>query len=282
MKTIKDYKADARKCMKNGFGLSVAVWAAFLALQYVLSFIMTFAAGDSQVLLVAYEILYLIISIIIIAPITVGLYRFFIEQAHGRVDVNNVFYSFKTNHMNIVKIGFIREVKVFFWLLIPVAIGLIAVIGVAMAVGIGSSVAGLSVFGLSTGNDDLEMTIFWILYAIVIVLMIPGIIKALDYTMIDFILAENPDITTKEAFAMSKEMMSGNRLRWIGLSLSFVGWILLGLIACGIGIIFVVPYMSAAQTQFYLDAKNRIGCEIPESEIDYFGENKDNGDTFGL
>ena len=45
----------------------------------------------------------------------------------------------------------------------------------------------------------------------ILLLIIPGIIKSYEYQMIPYILAENPNITTKEAFALSKKMMYGNK-----------------------------------------------------------------------
>ncbi len=92
-------------------------------------------------------------------------------------------------------------------------------------------------------------------------LIIPGIIKSFEYAMIPFILAENPEIETNEAFRLSKMMMDGNKFRYFCLGLSFIGWILLGILSCGIGIVFLDPYMMAAYTQFYFEVKESIeGC----------------------
>ena len=83
----------------------------------------------------------------------------------------------------------------------------------------------------------------------------PAIYKAFEYSMIPYILAENPETPTKEAFAMSRAMMHRNRWRLFKLQLSFIGWYLLGFCTCGIGIYFVVPYCSAALAEFYKEVK---------------------------
>ncbi|MCI6715825.1 MAG: DUF975 family protein [Lachnospiraceae bacterium] len=86
--------------------------------------------------------------------------------------------------------------------------------------------------------------------------IVPGIIKAYEYRMIPYILAENPDIDTKEAFARSKEMMTGNKWDAFVLDLSFLGWILLSVCTCGILAIFWVnPYMYMTDAELYVALK---------------------------
>ena len=86
--------------------------------------------------------------------------------------------------------------------------------------------------------------------------IIPGIIKTYEYLMIPYILAENPDIDSKEAFAMTKQMMDGNKWKTFVLGLSFIGWILLGGITCGIVFIFYVnPYYYMTLAELYVALK---------------------------
>lgn len=85
--------------------------------------------------------------------------------------------------------------------------------------------------------------------------IIPGIIKSYQYAMVEYILADDPDISSHDALIQSREMMNGNKWRYFVLELSFIGWFLLGSIACGIGTLFVMPYYHATMTQFYLTVK---------------------------
>ena len=86
--------------------------------------------------------------------------------------------------------------------------------------------------------------------------IIPGIIKTYEYLMIPYILAENPDIDSKEAFAMTKQMMTGNKWKTFVLLLSFIGWALLGGITCGIALIFYVnPYRYMTLAELYVALK---------------------------
>lgn len=106
----------------------------------------------------------------------------------------------------------------------------------------------------------LRLTVFTFLWTLLFI--IPGIIKSYSYSMSGFIMTENPEISSKEAMEVSMKMMSGNKWRLFCLQLSFIGWYILGAMACGIGIFFVQPYVNAAIAGFYDDvSRNPIEME---------------------
>ena len=85
-----------------------------------------------------------------------------------------------------------------------------------------------------------------------LLLVIPGIVKAYEYRMIPYLIAENPQMDTKEAFRISKQMMMGNKWNAFVLDLSFLGWVLLELITCGIaGIFYINPYIFLTNAELY-------------------------------
>lgn len=88
-----------------------------------------------------------------------------------------------------------------------------------------------------------------------LLLIIPGIIKSYQYAMVSYILAENPDMDYKSALKWSRDLMKGHKFRFFVLELSFIGWLLLGFIACCIGVIFVFPYQNATYAEFYVDLR---------------------------
>ena len=82
--------------------------------------------------------------------------------------------------------------------------------------------------------------------------VIPGIIKSYSYRMVKYIIAENPDMSWNDAITLSRKMMDGNKWRAFVLDLSFIGWILLGILTLGILIPFYVsPYMRATNAELY-------------------------------
>lgn len=87
--------------------------------------------------------------------------------------------------------------------------------------------------------------------------IIPGIIKSYSYYMVPYILAESPNIDTDRAFEISKKTMNGEKANAFIMHLSFLGWYLLGVLACCIGVIFVNPYANATYAEFYAYVKQK-------------------------
>ena len=94
-------------------------------------------------------------------------------------------------------------------------------------------------------------TVLWALLFI-----IPGIIKAYEYAIIPYILADDAEISSKDAFKKAKQMMKGNKWRLFKLEFSFIGWSILCVLTLGIGVFFLIPYVNAATAEFYVELKN--------------------------
>lgn len=84
-----------------------------------------------------------------------------------------------------------------------------------------------------------------------LLLIIPGIIKALSYGMSYYILIDNPEMSAIDARKKSMEMMQGNKWRLFCLHFSFIGWWLLCILTLGILTFWVKPYEQAAEAEFY-------------------------------
>lgn len=82
--------------------------------------------------------------------------------------------------------------------------------------------------------------------------IIPGVIKTYEFTLVPYLIAENPNMDIKRAKSISKQTMEGEKFNYWVLQLSFIGWYLLGALACGIGTYFVMPYVNATDAEFYM------------------------------
>ncbi len=97
--------------------------------------------------------------------------------------------------------------------------------------------------------------------------IIPGIIKAISYSMSMYILAENKGKSALECINESKAMMHGHKTDLFVLALSFIGWSLLGAITLGIAYIWVIPYMQATLANVYNSLKpTPVTEEVPETD----------------
>ena len=89
-----------------------------------------------------------------------------------------------------------------------------------------------------------------------IALIIPGIILAYAYTMINYIYIDNPETGIIDAVRQSRVMMKGHKFQLFCLWLSFLGWIILGLFTFGLLYLWLLPYMQVSQAVFYDSIKD--------------------------
>ena len=89
-----------------------------------------------------------------------------------------------------------------------------------------------------------------------LLLLIPGIVKAYEYRMVPYLLADYPELSTEEAFRISREMMNGEKMNTFILDLSFIGWYILSGITCNlVGIFYLYPYKYATDAELFLVLK---------------------------
>ncbi len=117
--------------------------------------------------------------------------------------------------------------------------------------------------GFAFDHNYLNVVKIMFLYDIKLVLwtlllIIPGIVKGYEYRMVPYLLAENPELSSKEVFALSKRMMDGNKMDAFVFDISFFFWNLLGAITFGIvNIFFVNPYYEQANAFLYDTIKSQ-------------------------
>ena len=169
----------------------------------------------------------------------------------------------------------ILSTAVMFLILIGVTVGLMVLALVLNPLNVGArkffiqnasnpetKVDGLNVgFGFGKNYRDIVfsmlgtqmITLLWTL-----LLIVPGIYKAYCWRLVPFIIADDPEITGKEARAKSNAMMNGSKWASFVLDLSFIGWKLVGALTFGIlNIVFTNPYEAATDTELYLELKSQ-------------------------
>lgn len=108
------------------------------------------------------------------------------------------------------------------------------------------------------------MAIFIFLWSLL--LIIPGIIAGLSYSMTYFIINDNPTIGPLEAIDKSKEMMKGYKMKLFLLHLSFLGWAILCIFTLFIGFFWLAPYMQVSLVKFYEDIKGSEETQLLEND----------------
>lgn len=95
----------------------------------------------------------------------------------------------------------------------------------------------------------LLMSIFIALWSLLLV--VPGIIKALGWSMAYYIKVEHPEYTWKQCLDASTALTNGHKGDLFVLHLSFIGWYFVGALCLGVGTLWVMPYHQATLTQCY-------------------------------
>ncbi len=102
---------------------------------------------------------------------------------------------------------------------------------------------------------ELLKNLFIILWSLLFI--IPGIIKSYEYRMVDYLLAENPEMDYREALDRSRQMMDGEKWNAFVLDLSFLGWNILSAFTFGLlALFFVTPYMGQTNAELYVTLSN--------------------------
>lgn len=75
----------------------------------------------------------------------------------------------------------------------------------------------------------------------------------LFYAQAFFLLHDFPQYSARELLAASRKLMRGQKLKLFYIHISFIPLLLLSVLSCGIAMLWIVPYMNATLTEFYLD-----------------------------
>lgn len=123
-------------------------------------------------------------------------------------------------------------------------------------------------------------TILCALWAIL--LIVPGIIKGLAYSMYPYVLRDEPDLSVWQTLKKSEAIMKGYKGKLFLMYLSFVGWFILGAFTFGILYIWLTPYVMTSTVKFYDDVRRayyngndpaRPAFSISSDEENVFGNN---------
>lgn len=85
----------------------------------------------------------------------------------------------------------------------------------------------------------------------VFLLVIPGIIFSYSFSMAFYIINDHPEMSAIEALRESNRLMKGHKMEYFFLQMSFIGWIIVGILSLGLGLFWVCAYMNTANAIFY-------------------------------
>lgn len=240
MWSISDLKQRARTVLRDSYWKSLLAFFVVLAMIYGASMVFSFLVYTIMMVLIAFLMIY--------------------GNAQGN----------PAAHLPAIIAVFLSAI-VGFWV---VSIGLTCFLMLPMEVGLcyyfmcarNRRFLLADIFHAFSGHRYLHIVkvcffryLFQLLWSLL--LLIPGIVKYYEYFFVSYILSENPNLSRKRVFALSRLMTDGEKMHIFRFQLSFIGWYLLSALTCGVGFIFLLPYIKAAEAELYAAMRDKLFYE---------------------
>lgn len=244
-KSIRELKQEARLSLSGKRGTAIGM-------TIVMSLIVSLFSAEGLLSLIG-TLLNVILS--------VGLSSFYLKlccNQKAQAHFGDLFYGFKC-HPGKALLLYLLTILYMLPAIIIYAIGLAFI----FLIDAGTLLRGSILVALIAILLAVALTIVFFIYAAYV---------ATTYSMVYYLLLDYPDLPVKDIWRRSAQIMSGSRLRFIGLQLSFIPWLLLPLVVMISGVLmhsliilflggllflfctfWITPYMAAAQAEMYLD-----------------------------
>lgn len=244
-KSSSELKRMARETLNGKYGISIVfmIMNSFIPFVLLLPFSLRVNQTSPGSQWAIYYLASLIVNMITII-LSCGLISFHLRIARGEAyQFSDILAGFRTHPQKIV-----GAYLLLYLIMIPPAIPGAALLILSLTIFPDSApLMGLGIIALIIG-------------------IVIEIILVLQYSLIFYLFMDDPEYKVMDLFRESKRLMTDNKFRLFYLGLSFIGWYLLGIISCGIGFLWVMPYMSQAHAQFYLDVLDEKNTVHPKPE----------------
>ena len=239
-----ELRANARKSLAGKWGKAALVVLCYLLLMYVISFVLALI-----------PLLGPIASFVISVPISYGFVVSFIKLKRGE----EVKY---TGFLSEGFANFGRAWGVCGHTILKMIVPVVLIIVFAFLLGFSSTA--LVASGIISGGSGVTAGFSGLsIIAIIgyIASVIYATVKGLLYSLSNYILYDNPNMTNKEIVEESARLMKGNRWKYVWLGLTFIGWIILSAFTFYIGLLWVVPYIAVTTICFYESLSGNVSKE---------------------
>ncbi len=219
----RELRSMAREALSGNWGVSVVVTFLNSLLQQVAAMV---------------PIIGVLVQWAIVGPLSLGYHACFMGQARGEVmEVGNLFSGFSK---------FWKGVGLY-WL-VAIFVGL-----ASLAAAIPGGLLMGSVFLMDVAVPEEHPLFFLGIVVAVIPAVVVGIYMWLRYALVYFIANDESETGVFEVLKESSRRMDGHKSKLFWLSVSFIGWHILGCLALLIGLLWSMTYWYAAFAAFYDD-----------------------------
>lgn len=200
---------------------------------------------------------------VIASVLNVGTSFIFLKSACNMPSaIKDLFCGFQQNTVKILKIGAVIAV-IESICTIPLEIASVQYTEILNSNSLfsGGNINELSLFLAGGSADSSElMAAYSVLYSatmrfylIMFVCAAISLVLTLPFFPAFYMILDFPNWSATTILKKCFEVMSGNKIRLLVLYLGFIPSFLLSIFTCGITLIWIIPYMNMALTNFYLD-----------------------------
>ena len=249
-------KEEARFSIKEHKKAVFGTTLLFVLISIMFSLCLTMLTGEDGNLTSAGIFVYVIMFLVTI-PLSCGIINTIVKvSSNQKVGATEFINHSVKNFVKTWKILF----RIFLKAIVISAVAFVVILGLLLFL--------ITVVKVTETVVKITSVILSIIYTIILILML------LPYSFSFFIFSENPDMKAKDIVNKSKELMKGNLINFILLTLSFIGWYLLITIVINvlyylvainvlpyviyflstyISTLLLTPYMLATQYAYYED-----------------------------
>lgn len=233
-----EFRLEARKKLEGKWGKAACIILAYVVIMFVIGFISGLLPETIESIV---SIAVAIIEVPLGFGLIISLFKLYNDEEVKAFDFlglgfNNFKKSWGISFQIIKKMILPTILIVVSYVLI--AFGMIGMIGSSLY---SSSSVGLGSFGF----------LGIIGFILLIVSMIWAITKSYYYQLAYIVVADNPEMTSRDAILKSEELMTNKRGKLFCLQLSFIGWGFLAAFTLGIAYLWLLPYMQFSIIAFY-------------------------------
>ncbi len=229
----------ARAQLTGKYSTYIAAFLLYLLIDFSANSVVTFAfsrsgsgslvsrtTGQSMI-----QTIMTIIIMLIMSVLQLGFYKMYLDGARNYpVRIGDLFYGFR-HYPDRVLLMTLAEVGI---LLVPLLPGILFILlGTGTSMVIGGAI-----------------------------LMLAGVIfdiyLLLGFGLSMFLLADYEDLGAIQVLKESRKLMKGHKGQLLYINLSFLGLLLLGVLSCYIGLLWVAPYIYMTKTNFYRNVTREI------------------------
>lgn len=231
-KSCAELKNSAKIKLEGYFGLAISAILLVQCINYIVTSLVTGLVPGMDIPSIVLSFLLSAVVSVLLGIFNTGLSFFFLSLACGKPCVSStVFYGFMAQPEKSVKISLVHSV-----------VNLVCLTPFQF----------FSMLLIQTRNTTyLLPALITIVVGLLIYVPVSLLISQTYFIIVDF-----PKYSAKEVLRTSCRIMKQHMWKLFYLELSFLPLMLLCVLTCGIGLIWLLPYMQMTYACFYLDIMN--------------------------